>query len=316
MARPGSRNSKSEKKPRPIVVKRIVKKVAGPHHAGTWKIAYADFVTAMMAFFLLMWLVGTHSSNSLRAVSQYFKTPLMLVLQGGRDDSDVDSIIRGGSNTPFKGTHQVKKGEIVRPTPNTMKDAKVNFQLQEIARLKQLKKHLADIIEGNPALRKYKDQLLLDITTDGLRIQIIDKQNRPMFGLGSTTLQPYTIDILREIGRTLNEVPNRISLSGHTDASPYQGGEKNYSNWDLSVDRANASRRELIAGGMDQSKIMRVVGLASSVLFDDKDPLNPSNRRISIIVMNHSAEKSIDLEGNSPDADNNETDANSPSGES
>jgi len=147
------------------------------------------------------------------------------------------------------------------------------------------------VIATNPALRKFKDQLLLDITSDGLRIQIIDQQNRPMFSRGSAALQPYTADILHEIGKALNEVPNKISLSGHTDAIPYQGGE-NYSNWDLSVDRANASRRELIAGGMDPAKVIRVVGLASSALFDQKDPYDPSNRRISILVMNKDAESS------------------------
>ncbi|HAN56505.1 MAG TPA: motility protein MotB, partial [Betaproteobacteria bacterium] len=139
--------------------------------------------------------------------------------------------------------------------------------------------------------------LLLDITTEGLRIQIVDAKNRPMFALSKATLEPYTKEILHDIGHTLNDVPNKVSLSGHTDASPYSGGGAGYSNWELSADRANASRRELIAGGMDEGKILRVVGLASAVPIDKNNPLNPINRRISIIVMNKKTEDSITKEG-------------------
>ena len=143
----------------------------------------------------------------------------------------------------------------------------------------------------------YKNQLLLDITSEGLRIQIIDEQNRPMFASAKAELQPYTKDILHEIGRSLNDVPNKISLSGHTDASAYSNGEKGYSNWELSADRANASRQELIVGGMNETKVLRVVGLASAVLYDKENPLNPINRRISIIVMNKKAEDAAANEG-------------------
>jgi len=148
--------------------------------------------------------------------------------------------------------------------------------------------------------------LMLDITTEGLRIQIVDEQNRPMFASGRAELQPYTRDILREIGRMLNDVPNRISLSGHTDATPYPSGEKGYSNWELSADRANASRRELIVGGMGESKVVRVVGLSSAVLFEKNDPFNPINRRISIIIMNKKAEEAITRDGPSVEIDSQE----------
>ncbi len=139
-------------------------------------------------------------------------------------------------------------------------------------------------------LEPFKDQLLLDITPEGLRIQIVDKQNRPMFDAGSSALKDYSTQILAEVAKYLNGVPNRISLSGHTDASPYPGTTKLYSNWQLSADRANAARRALIAGGLDEHKIARVVGLASSVLFVKDEPLYPINRRISIIVMTREAE--------------------------
>jgi chemotaxis protein MotB len=150
---------------------------------------------------------------------------------------------------------------------------------------------------------------LIDITSDGLRIQIVDEKNRPMFELGRADLLPHTRDILHEIGKVLNDVPNRVSLSGHTDATPYYGGERGYSNWELSADRANASRRELVAGGMREDKIIRVVGLSAAVPFDKNDPLNPINRRISVIVMKKHAEEAItndgrqvDVGGEAPDA--------------
>ncbi len=292
MAGPRSRARKSDKAKRPVVVKRFVKQPRAIRFGGTWKIAYADFVTAIMAFFLLLWLVNSSTASSLRGVSDYFKTPLMVALAGGKDAADATHIISNGSNVPSEENAQVRMGEAEPVNKTSMERARVNMRLQEIDRLRQLKSHLENIIETHPALQKFKDQLLLDITTDGLRIQIIDKQNRPMFNLGSTALQPYAEEILHEIGKALNEVPNKISISGHTDAAPYQGVETNYSNWELSIDRANASRRELILGGMDPDKIVRVTGLASSALLDSNHPLNPSNRRISIIVLNTLAEKS------------------------
>ncbi|MET0210953.1 MAG: OmpA family protein, partial [Burkholderiaceae bacterium] len=153
-----------------------------------------------------------------------------------------------------------------------------------------LKRKIEEKIAGNVRLAAMKSQLRLDMTRDGLRIQIVDDQNRPMFASGSATIAPYMKELLREIGSVLTEVPNRLTLEGHTDALPFPGGDRGYSNWELSADRANASRRELIAGGLADDRVLRVQGLASSQPFDDKDPLAPTNRRISIIVMNREAE--------------------------
>ena len=222
---------------RPIVVKRV-KKVAGGHHGGAWKIAYADFVTAMMAFFLLMWLLGSTSKTY------------------------------------------------------DLQAAKAALERQEAMRLESLKAKIESIIEVNPLLKKYKNQLLLDITSEGLRIQIVDEKNRPMFALAKAELQPYTREILHVIGMVLNEVPNKIGLSGHTDSTPYYS-EAGYSNWELSADRANASRREMVQGGLGEDKVLRVVGLASAAHLDRKDPFNPINRRISIIVMNKRTEEAV-----------------------
>ena len=280
----------------PIIVKRI-KKVAGGHHGGAWKIAYADFVTAMMAFFLLMWLLGSTAKGDLNGIAEYFKTPLKVAMQGGSGSGDSSSVIKGGGADLTRKTGQIKKGETEAEKKSyNLKAAQAELERIEAARLKQLKSRLEVAIDANPTLRQFKRQLLIDITTEGLRIQIVDEQNRPMFNLASAELQSYTKIILREIGAVLNDVQNRVSLSGHTDAVQYANAGRGYSNWELSADRANASRRELIAGGMDEAKMLRVVGLASSVPFNNAAPNDPINRRISIIVMNKRTEDAITKE--------------------
>ncbi|NCN23221.1 MAG: flagellar motor protein MotB, partial [Gallionella sp.] len=253
---------------RPIVIKRI-KKVAAGAHGGAWKIAYADFVTAMMAFFLLMWLLGSTSKGDLKGISDYFKTPLKVALAGGSGSGDSSSILKGGGKDLTRSEGQVKSGDL--PTEKriiNLKAAQQEFKRAEAEKLKDLKSSIEKAIENNAQLKQFKNQILLDITTEGLRIQIVDEQNRPMFQSGRAQLEPYTREILHAIGQTLNDVPNKVSISGHTDAALYGGGNKGYSNWELSADRANASRRELIAGGMADDKIVRVVGLSSAVLFD------------------------------------------------
>lgn len=292
----------SDDSQRPIIVKRI-KKSAHGHHGGAWKIAYADFVTAMMAFFLLMWLLGSTTKGELEGIAEYFKTPLKVALQGGSGSGDSSSLIKGGGKDMTRTDGQVQKtiDPIEKKTIN-LRAAKVEFEKQEKQKLQSLKERIEKAIETNPMLKQFKDQILIDITPEGLRIQIVDEKNRPMFDLGGAHMKNYTVQILQEIGKMLNEVPNRISLSGHTDATPYFSGEKGYSNWELSADRANSSRRELIAGGMAEGKMLRVVGLSSAVMLDDKDRNNPINRRISLIVLNKETEEAIMSGGKSLEA--------------
>jgi chemotaxis protein MotB len=277
---------------RPIVIKRI-KKIAGGGHGGAWKIAYADFVTAMMAFFLLMWLMGTLAKADRDGIADYFKTPLKVAMRGGEGMGQSDSILNGGGNdiTQTKGLE--KKADIQTPVVD-LKAAKAEEQRQELTKLEQLKKQVESAIDANPKLAQFKKQIALDMTQEGLRIQIMDQNQRAMFASGSAQLAPYTGEILHEIGRVLNNVPNRVSISGHTDATPYNGGAAGYSNWELSADRGNAARRELITGGMAEGRILRVVGLASAVPFDRNDPQDPVNRRISIIVLNKKTEEAIE----------------------
>ena len=293
----------SEDSQRPIIIKRVKKHARG-HHAGAWKIAYADFVTAMMAFFLLMWLVGSTTSGDLKGIAEYFQTPLKVALMGGSGSGDSSSLVKGGGQDLTRSMGQVMKGtiEAEKKTIN-LKAAEAELARKEAAKLQDLKERIEQAIESNAALKPFREQMLLDITTEGLRIQIVDEYNRPMFASGSAQLQSYSRDILREIGKTLNDVPNRISLSGHTDAQAYAGGTKGYSNWELSADRANAARRELIGGGLDETRFLRVVGLSSAVLIDPANPLNPINRRISIIVMNKKTEEAVSKDGGTLEAD-------------
>ncbi|MDD3354057.1 flagellar motor protein MotB [Zoogloea sp.] len=287
----------------PIVVKKI-KKGGGGAHGGAWKIAYADFVTAMMAFFLLMWLLGSTAQGDLKGISDFFNSPLKVAMSGGSGAGDATSPIAGGGQDLTRSVGQVKRGDVdgkrsvnVEAAKGSPKEAgddgdanKKAEERKERARLEDVKGQIEAIIEASPSLRPFKNQLLLDITAEGLRIQIVDEQNRPMFDSSSATLRPYTQELLRAIGATLNGVENKVSVSGHTDSTRYAGGERGFSNWELSANRANASRRELVTGGLAEGKMVRVVGLADTVPLDPLHPDLPLNRRISIIVLTKKAE--------------------------
>ena len=287
------------KKLQPIIVKKI-KKGGHAAHGGAWKIAYADFVTAMMAFFLLMWLLGSTTEGDKKGIADYFQSPLKVAMGGGSGSGDASSLLKGGGTDLSRQGGQVKKGDVEaqRKTYN-LKALKAEQRKAEQARLSELKEKMAEVIANSPKLAEFKAQVRLDMTRDGLRIQIVDDQKRPMFDSGASDVKPYMREILRAIGSVLTEVPNRLTLEGHTDAKP-MGNGMGYSNWELSSDRANASRRELLAGGLDDARILRVQGLAASVPFDRQSPLDPVNRRISIIVMTRDAEERFFQSGDAP----------------
>jgi chemotaxis protein MotB len=278
----------TEKKLQPIIVKRVKK---GGHavHGGAWKIAYADFMTAMMAFFLLMWLLGSTAQGQLQGIADYFNSPLKVAMAGGDGAGNSTSILPGGGNDLAKVHGQVKRSDAQDKTEL----AKAQQAQQDAQRIKSLRAKIDAIITQNARLNEYKSQIRIDVTPDGLQIQIVDDQNRPMFDSGSALVKPYMRDILQAIGASLADVESRISLAGHTDAVPYGAGQRGYSNWELSADRANASRRELVSAGMPDDKLARVVGLASSDLLQPDDPRAPSNRRITITVLTREAEERL-----------------------
>ncbi|MDR6095916.1 flagellar motor protein MotB [Stenotrophomonas sp. SORGH_AS_0321] len=293
----------SETKPT-VIVRRVKQKGHAAHHGGSWKVAYADFVTAMMAFFLVLWLVASTSKPERGAISEYFRNPSPL---SGTSSTPAPGMAGpGGASTSMiklGGAADVSRGTSNDPFQNQQesipKAVDPDTRQQEKKQLEALMQELTEAISKSQALEPFKDQLLLDLTPEGLRVQIVDKQNRPMFDLGGSALKPYTQTILRELANYLNHVPNRISLTGHTDTAAYST-QHGYGNWELSADRANAARRALVDGGLDEAKVTRVVGLASSVLFDKTNPANPINRRISIVVMTRDAEASALAGAGSP----------------
>lgn len=268
-----------------IVVRRVAASGGNGHGGGGWKIAYADFMTAMMAFFLVMWLLSNASPKQREGIAEHFRMPLKVAINGGEKSSTSDSVIPGGGTDPTSNID----GEMRRVMADADDEADAN-------RLESMKKRLDALIENSPVFKQFRSQILIDITTEGLRLQIVDNENRPMFDLASARLLPHVRVILREIAPVLGELPNKITLSGHTDAIVYTNGDRSYGNWELSADRANASRRELVIGGMAEDKVMRVVGLADSQHLDKAEPRNPINRRISIVVLNHRTQQQIERE--------------------
>ena len=280
----------AEKKLQPIIIKRIKKK-AHAAHGGAWKIAYADFMTAMMAFFLLMWLLGSTAQGELQGLADYFNTPLKIAMTGGEGSGSSASIITGGGSDLTKKSGQTRKTDAERNRQKlSPEEARAAVAKQDEIRIKALQSKIDAIITNTPRLNEFRSQIRIDLTPDGLQIQIVDDQNRPMFDSGSALVKPYMRDILRDIGAALIEVENRISLAGHTDAAVYGNGDRGYSNWELSADRANASRRELVAAGMPDAKLSRVVGLAASDLLEPDNPRAPANRRITITILTREAE--------------------------
>ena len=286
----------------PIIVKRI-KKAGHSAHGGAWKIAYADFVTAMMAFFLLMWLLGSTAKGDLHGIAEYFQSPLKVTLMGGDGTGNSDSILPGGGRDLSKNSGQVDGGDAERAQSTLGAQLARRDELRkDQARIEALKEKMTTLITQNPKLAEFQSQIRIDTVADGLQIQIVDEQNRPMFDVGSALVKPYMRDILREIGGALRDIDNVVTLSGHTDATPYGSGDRGYSNWELSADRANASRRDLVAGGMPDNKLLRLQGMAASDPLDLDNPASPTNRRISVTVMTREAEERVRQSFNSPSA--------------
>ncbi|WP_346797076.1 flagellar motor protein MotB [Halomonas sp. Bachu 37] len=263
----------SQSNKRPIIIRR--KKVIHQHHGGAWKIALADFMTALMALFLVLWILSVASDEQRQGVAEYFSTPLVTAITGG-DRSGSTSAIPGGGPDPTHSDGERARLDVRQLTRPSMQQRRFFLDVQE---------RIESAIELDPELRQLRNQMRFDLTSEGLRIQLLDTEQRPMFALGSDRVEPYMRSLLRTIAPLLNELPNDLSISGHTDSVAYAGGYRGYSNWELSSDRANASRRELVAGGLDPAQLLRVSGFADRASLPDTSSDDPVNRRIELLVL-------------------------------
>jgi chemotaxis protein MotB len=289
---------------RPIIIKRI-KKSGGGHHGGAWKVAYADFVTAMMAFFLLLWLLGNTTDEQKKAIGNYFSPTLAMssssttvaVMDGqpqvmettaGGAAAEVD-VEEDGTGQTGDGSGNSDQEEAATATsqgekPIDEQQAEKALQAAESKRFEEVKQQIKQVIDQSPDLSGLKDNLQIDQTPEGLRIQLLDKEKESMFASGSADMAEKSRKLLSLVAQAVKGLPNRLAISGHTDATPYVGSDGR-SNWELSSDRANAARRVLVQNGVDPAHVRNVVGRADTDPFIKDNPNDPQNRRISIVLL-------------------------------
>lgn len=254
----------------PIIIKRVKKRHHEGHHGGAWKVAYADFITAMMALFLVLWLIAMLSVETKKAVAEYFRS----------------YTIFKGEEVGGKGISPLKGGPVkLTPEPGDTIKRGIAFRDRLVNDLRtRIEERLYDI----------KDQILIFTTNEGVRIEMVDKEGSPMFELGRSNLLPQGERALHVISESLKGLPSSITIEGHTDS--YQYPTKDYTNWELSADRANTARRELIKNGVDPKMIKRVAGFADTMPIKPENPYAPTNRRVSILVWaGDDGNKMIDL---------------------
>jgi chemotaxis protein MotB len=326
-----------KKKAQPIIVKRIKK--GGGHHGGAWKVAYADFVTAMMAFFLLLWLLNVTTDEQKNAISNYFDPTHPKVSEAV---SGAGGVMGGLSMAP-QGSMATTVQPVTAPPPSStvnkrtaekaptsktdsgnvskkaLEKAKEELRKQEEKRFEEAKKQIEEAIQKNPDLSALAKNLLIDMTPEGLRIQVVDQDGKPMFPSGSAQMFDYTKKLIMQVATVIQKLPNEISVRGHTDSVPY-GKDASYTNWELSADRANSSRRVLIEGGFPVARLNNVVGKADTDHLDPKNPAAPINRRISIILLKEELtnpdfdKKAAEAAKAASDEDGNDNDSNAPAG--
>lgn len=284
-----------------IIIKRV-KKVAAGHHGGAWKVAYADFVTAMMAFFLLLWLLNAVTEEQLTGISNFF-APTM----ASKSESGAGGILGGQVIGEGAQTSQHSSPSLVEHLPPssigpggddltqnvtgegdnagmTEKEFKEQMAKNEQQKFDKAKEMLDNAMKGIPELKPFQGSMLVDNTPEGLRIQITDQDGLAMFPAGSSAMYGHTRALIDLVSRIVNQLPNKIAIAGHTDGIPFRD-PSGYTNWELSADRALATRRTLVAAGVPEARIDRVVGKADTEPLVPDDPKAPRNRRISIILL-------------------------------
>jgi chemotaxis protein MotB len=280
---------------RPIIVKKV-KKVEGGHHGGAWKVAYADFVTAMMAFFLLLWLLNAVTEEQKKGIANYFRPTIAVqnasatfaILQG--QAQPIESMSGGASmQTELDDPEQADSTQ-PEPThgegnkPVDLAEAEATVAAEEEKHLQQIKDDIKKAIEESPDLKELEKNLKIEQTENGIRIQLLDQEKISMFPSGSAVMNPRSVELLNKVALAIKDLPNKLEISGHTDATPYHAGH-DYTNWELSTDRANASRRVLVNSGIPVERLKIVQGRADTDPFVKTDPFDPQNRRISIVLL-------------------------------
>lgn len=279
----------------PIIIKRV-KKGGHGHHGGAWKVAYADFVTAMMAFFLLLWLLNAVTEEQLEGIADYFAPTMVSQSSSGADGALGGKVIDEGAttsrNSPPSISSRLPPASISRDgedltepqeamTEEEFKQAMAEREQQQFEKAAEALKQAMNSI---PELAKLKDSLLVDNTAEGLRIQLVDQEGLSMFPLGSAEMYGHTRALLELVSRIVVQMPQRISISGHTDSTKF-ASDSDYGNWELSAERALASRRVLKMVGVPDERVDRVVGKAATDPLIADNPEDARNRRISIILL-------------------------------
>jgi chemotaxis protein MotB len=295
-----------------IIIKKVKKGGHGGHHGGAWKVAYADFVTAMMAFFLLLWLLNATTEAQKQGIADYFSPTALSMSSGGAGGmlggqtisspgamldrtavpsisielkptsgrSDGDAEEEGGANDKDKTTEQA-----MADTAEAMKKLEEQQRQAEDAQFQETEAEIRQAIQDSPDLKELAKHLLIDQTPEGLRIQVIDREGKPMFKSGSATMMERTAKLVAQIAVAVKDLPNKVKIAGHTDSTPFRSARKGYGNWDLSSERAQVSRRVLVEGGLDPERIAAVEGRASRDPLLPEDTKSPRNRRISILLL-------------------------------
>ena len=285
-----------------MVVRRVVEEGHAGHHGGAWKVAYADFVTAMMAFFLLLWLISSADKDTLKGLAEYFSDARASIGTPGGNGA----LLTGRTLLPTPDPPSVTAPPIPPPAvspastqpdtqdsgpdldagqaPITPEAFEAERERREQALFDQAKAAIRAALEGSPELKQFEDNVLIDQTPEGLRVQILDRDNAPMFPLGSDQMYPHTRELLGLVLRAVGAMPNRISIRGHTDALPYPPGH-DYDNWRLSSDRANATRRAMVELGLRPERVADVTGKGNSENLVPENPRDARNRRISLVLL-------------------------------
>lgn len=274
----------NEPPPRPIIIKKIIAEAHEGHHGGAWKVAYADFVTAMMAFFLLLWLLGMTDDEKRKGIADYFTPTLIEYKQNSAGSNGVlggDSLI-AQDNYPHRAA-QTGNRSIVIPKAATGGPREGEARSRDRQRFDALKKALNERMERTPELRKLKPNVRFVETREGLRIDLVDEADFSMFNLSTDRLLPEARNLIGTVAKVVADVPNQIIVRGHTDALPYAAG-KSMNNWMLSTARAEATRATLAGSGVGGDRFARIEGVADREPYIAKDRHDPRNRRMSIIL--------------------------------